>query len=94
MYAQRFGSLPIARCTGGLADTIVDGVTGLLFREGDPDSYFEAVQRALNIYRYPELLNAMRCKAMEAPPYWSEAARPYTRLYRDLLAELPASVRR
>ncbi|SDI25964.1 starch synthase [Pseudomonas delhiensis] len=94
MYAQRLGSLPIARCTGGLADTIVDGVTGLLFREGDPDSYFEAVQRALNIHRYPELLNAMRCKAMEAPQYWSKAVRPYTRLYRDLLAELPVSVRR
>ena len=30
MYAQRFGSLPVARNTGGLADTIEDGVTGFL----------------------------------------------------------------
>jgi glycogen synthase len=28
MYAQRFGSLPVARNTGGLADTIENGVTG------------------------------------------------------------------
>ncbi|MET3971941.1 glycogen synthase [Bradyrhizobium sp. i1.4.4] len=31
MYAQRFGSLPIGHRTGGLAETIVDGETGLLF---------------------------------------------------------------
>src|SRR6476659_9828792 len=33
MYAQRFGSLPIAHRTGGLADSIQDGVTGFLFRD-------------------------------------------------------------
>ena len=33
MYAQKFGSLPIAHRTGGLADTIEDGVNGFLFGE-------------------------------------------------------------
>jgi starch synthase len=33
MYAQRFGSLPVARNTGGLADTIENGVTGFLFND-------------------------------------------------------------
>ncbi|MNN59000.1 Glycogen synthase [compost metagenome] len=94
MYAQCFGSLPIARCTGGLADTIVDGVTGLLFREADRDSYFDAVQRAFNIYRYPDLLHAMRCKAMDSPPHWDAAVRPYTLLYQRLLQQVSIQLRR
>ncbi|MGA6108691.1 MULTISPECIES: glycogen synthase GlgA [Pseudomonas] len=85
MYAQRFGSLPIARRTGGLADTIEDGVTGFLFREADAASYLDAVQRALNVYRHPELLNAMRCQAMASPLYWRQSVKPYDRLYKRLL---------
>ena len=93
MYAQRFGSLPIARHTGGLADTIVDGVTGLLFREETPASYYDAVRRALNIYRYPELMHAMRCKAMDSPLTWGDAVRPYSALYQRLL-QAPAQAAR
>lgn len=89
MYAQRFGSLPIARCTGGLADTIEDGVTGFLFRGTTAESYFDAVTRALNVYRHPELLNAMRCRAMASPCYWQEAVQPYDRLYQRLLRTGP-----
>lgn len=87
MYAQRFGSLPIARCTGGLADTIEDGVTGFLFREPDAASYWDAVQRALNVYRHPELLDAMRCQAMAAPLFWRESVLPYDQLYQRLIGQ-------
>ena len=85
MYAQRFASLPIARRTGGLADTIEDGVTGFLFREASVDSYLEAVQRAFNVYQHPDLLNAMRCRAMTSPLSWRESVTPYDRLYQALL---------
>ena len=85
MYAQRFGSLPIARRTGGLADTIEDGVTGFLFREPTVGSYLEAVQRAFNVYRHPELLDAMRCRAMAAPLCWQQSVEPYDRLYQQLV---------
>ena len=88
MYAQRFGSLPIARRTGGLADTIEDGVTGFLFREATAEAYFEAIERALNVFKYPELLNAMRCKAMASPLYWEQSVAPYDRLYTELVDEL------
>ncbi len=87
MYAQRFASLPIARRTGGLADTIEDGVTGFLFQHGDAESYLEAVQRALNVFKHPELLNAMRCQAMAAPQFWAQSVEPYDRLYKRLLQE-------
>ncbi len=84
-YAQCYGSLPIARRTGGLADTIEDGVTGFLFREATLDSYLQAIGRALNVHRRPLLLNAMRRKAMAAPLYWHQAVQPYDRLYRRLI---------
>lgn len=84
-YAQCYGSLPIARRTGGLADTIEDGVSGFLFRESTLESYLGAIHRALNVYRHPVLLNAMRGKAMRAPLYWHQSVKPYDRLYRRLI---------
>jgi starch synthase len=87
MYAQRFGSLPIAHRTGGLADTIEDGVSGFLFDTPTVDAYRHAIQRALYVYRHPNLLNAMRCRAMASPAYWQDSVQPYDRLYRRLLSE-------
>ena len=84
-YAQCFGSLPIARRTGGLADTIEDGVTGFLFEDGTAASFSAAIERALHVYRHPDLLDAMRCRAMVAPRYWRHAAKPYDKLYRNLI---------
>lgn len=94
-YAQCFGSLPIARRTGGLADTIEDGVTGFLFDEPTAKSFLRAIQRALHVYSHPDLLEAMRCRAMVAPNYWRHAAKPYDKLYRKLIKEslgAPAAV--
>lgn len=85
MYAQRFGSLPIAHHTGGLADTIEDGLSGFLFYGANVESYRNAVQRALNVFKRPNLLNAMRCRAMASPLYWEESVQPYDNLYRSLL---------
>lgn len=87
MYAQRFGSLPIAHRTGGLVDTIEDGVTGFLFSDATAASYRDAVMRAINIYQHPELMNAMRRRAMMSPMYWAESVKPYDALYRGLVRE-------
>ena len=86
MYAQCFGSLPIARATGGLTDTIEDGGTGFLFPEANAQSYREAIDRALAIFGTPELLNAMRSRAMANPLYWRQSVQPYAALYRSLMA--------
>lgn len=87
MYAQRFGSLPVARNTGGLADTIENGVTGFLFDESTVASYEEALKRAFKVFSYPKLLNAMRCRAMAAPFNWCQAVEPYAELYEQLVAK-------
>ncbi|KMM82953.1 starch synthase [Pseudomonas taetrolens] len=85
MYAQRFGSLPVARNTGGLADTIENGVTGFLFDESTVESYKEALCRAFKVYAFPGLFNAMRCRAMSAPFHWCKAVKPYAELYEQLV---------
>ena len=90
MYAQRYASLPIARRTGGLADTIEDGVSGFLFEAAHVDDYLAAIERALQVHSHLALLEAMRCRAMQTPPYWRQAVQPYDRLYQRLLGQTRA----
>jgi len=85
LYAQRFGALPIARRTGGLADTIEDGVTGFLFAEASLESYREAMLRAFRVFATPPLFHAMRCRAMTVPCFWRQTMEPYLELYRHVL---------
>jgi starch synthase len=87
MYAQRFASLPIAHAVGGLAETIEDGLSGILFHHLDQHQYQAAITRAFNIYQRVELLNAMRAYAMNCPLDWAQAAVPYSRLYAELINE-------
>lgn len=85
MYAQRFGSLPIAHRTGGLADTIEDGLNGFLFPDLSVESYARAIHRALHVFKHRDLLCAMRCHAMASPLYWTQSVLPYDQLYQRLI---------
>lgn len=87
MYAQRFGSLPIAHRTGGLADTIEDGVTGFLFDDMQFGSYMRAIQRAFAVYKSTDLFNAMRGAAMAGRYHWRQSIVPYSRLYQRALEQ-------
>jgi len=82
MYAQRFGSLPIAHKTGGLADTIEDGVTGFLFGEMSLAGFMDAIKRGLDVFGCRRRFTAMRKAAMNRPPGWSHAASKYRDVYR------------
>jgi starch synthase len=90
MYAQRFGSLPIARQTGGLADTIEDGVTGFLFREPSLGAFLSAVYRAVDAFGSRPKLNAMRRAAMARTFAWQRSARRYKKVYDRALAGVTA----
>ena len=83
MYAQRFGCLPIAHATGGLIDTVDDGVTGFLFHGADADAMRRCLQRAIRTFRMPALLDAMRRAAMLRPSGWEAAGGQYLDLYRQ-----------
>jgi starch synthase len=94
MFAQRFGSLPIARQTGGLADTIEDGVTGFLFREPSLRDLLSAVYRAVDAYGSRRKLNSMRRAAMARSYGWQRSARRYKKVYdRAMGALAPAADR-
>jgi starch synthase len=81
MYAQRFGSLPIAHRTGGLADTIVDGVTGFLFGDASAGSLLKAIARARDTFESNTRLNAMRRSAMSQSFDWEESVTKYVQVY-------------
>jgi starch synthase len=86
MYAQKFGALPIAHRTGGLAETVFDGRTGLLFGAADFASLDAAVTRALALYQSPREFSAMRRAAMALDFGWARSAERYADLYRRLAA--------
>jgi starch synthase len=81
MYAQRFGSLPVAHRTGGIADTVEDGVTGFLFDDPSLAGLLSAVYRAVDTFGSRGKLNAMRRAAMARSFGWQQSASGYTTVY-------------
>ena len=86
MYAQRFGSLPIGRRTGGLAETITDGETGFLFSDASTTSFMGGIVRAFVTFGRTRQLNKMRGSAMARSFSWNQSAACYGNLYRGLAA--------
>jgi starch synthase len=84
MFAQRFGALPIAHRTGGLAETIDDGVSGLLFDRAETPSLLAAIDAAFDLYAVPREFQAMRRAAMAKSFDWGKSAARYSALYRRL----------
>ena len=89
MYAQRFGSLPIARRTGGLADSIEDGLTGFLFRPISVEACLEAVTRAFNAFSNRDVFMAMRRSAMARNFGWAKPALGYQQIYARAIESFP-----
>ncbi len=92
MYSQRYGTLPIARRTGGLADTITsydqetgEG-TGFLFDELTPASIYNSVGWALWTWHHrPRHIEAMRRRAMRQDFSWRSSAERYVELFGEAL---------
>ena len=84
MYSQRYGTPPVARATGGLIDTIADGVTGFLFEGAEPAALTAAVRRALAAYRDPARWQRIQRAGMARDFSWGAAARRYADLYARL----------
>jgi starch synthase len=86
MYAQRFGSLPIGRQTGGLAETITDGETGFLFSHPSIESFLGGIRRAFSAFTAKDRLDAMRRSAMSRSFSWEASATLYGSLYRKTVS--------
>ncbi len=87
MRAQRYGTIPIGRRVGGLADSIADGTTGLLFDEYTPEALLATVKQAIDRYHTKAPWQALIRGAMEQQFGWDNSAKHYLELYRRALRE-------
>ena len=83
MYGLRYGTLPVVRRTGGLADTVADGKTGFVFDEATPAALRRAVERALMTKRDSAAWAALQRRAMGRDLSWAEPAKQYLHLYAE-----------
>ena len=87
MYSLRYGTLPVVRAVGGLADTVRDfslgdaDSTGFVFRDYTGKALLEALQRALAVYRQPARWRAVQLTAMRQDNSWDRSAQEYVRIY-------------
>ncbi|MDH5649007.1 MAG: glycogen synthase GlgA [Gammaproteobacteria bacterium] len=94
LYSLRYGTLPIVRAVGGLADTITDAedetiksgiANGIVFRDAGPMSLLQAVKRALDLYRKPKIWKKVIITGMRQSYSWETSAKQYGALYDKLL---------
>ena len=90
LIALRYGTIPIVRDTGGLADTVTEfdasrGIgNGFLFQDFEAGALLDALAQALEIYHSPHW-NALRHAAMNADFSWRASAARYQKMYETVL---------
>jgi len=102
MYSQRYGTPPIARRVGGLADSIDghgatgDGLgTGFLFDAVDGDAFYDMCQRALRLFwDQPRTYRVMQQAGMHKDFSWTRAALGYEEAYQRAQVARSAWLRR
>ena len=99
LYGLRYGTVPLVRRVGGLADTVVDATeeslsddraTGLMFEAATPAALDSALQRAFGLFTHPEMWRRLMLRGMAQDFSWDGAAKQYTALYGGVV---PATVR-
>ncbi len=85
MFGQRYGTIPVARRTGGLVDTIEDGKTGFLFKKYDSKSFLKAIKKCLKTFKTKRVWQKMIKRAMKKDFSWEKSAKEYLKLYQRLL---------
>ena len=87
LYGLRYGTLPIVRKTGGLADTVrgytpkARGATGFVFETASPLALRRVVRRAIALYRDTPAWQGLMRNAMRSDFGWERSARAYIDLY-------------
>ena len=87
LIAMRYGSIPVVRATGGLADTVRDGITGFSFYEFTSGDLWNALARAMYIYyNDKDSWRAIQRHGMNSDFSWENSARGYQQLYEWAIA--------
>lgn len=93
MYSQRYGTVPVVRRTGGLADTVVDAddpaladgsATGVQFIHADTGGLLYGIGRALELRSRPRQWLAMQRAGMKRDFSWNRVAAEYLSVYERL----------
>ncbi len=96
LYGLRYGCVPLASRTGGLADTIIDAndaalgagaATGLLFEPGSADAMVDAIARMAALHADEALWAGIQKAGMAADLSWRKRAMQYAALYAKLLKD-------
>jgi len=90
MYSQRYGTPPVVRETGGLADSVVDctpaslaagAATGFTFAPASGLALLDAVERAVQAYRDPPTWRTLQRNGMARDFSWRASAQKYAEIY-------------
>lgn len=88
MYAMRYGTVPVVRSTGGLADTVIDmsekNGYGFLFDDFSVKEAMESIRRAVDFYTKDKQFSENRKKLMKLDFSWEKASEQYEKLYQQI----------
>lgn len=92
LYALKYGTIPIVRYTGGLADTIerINGNnngTGFVFKKYDAEEMMKEIKRALKLYEDKEKWTELMKIGMSKDFSWNSSAQKYIMLYKKILKD-------
>ncbi|OGG23872.1 hypothetical protein A3A79_01565 [Candidatus Gottesmanbacteria bacterium RIFCSPLOWO2_01_FULL_43_11b] len=86
MIAMRYGTLPLVRKTGGLADSVTDKKTGFVFGPYTKTALNQKMEEAIALYNSTEgEWRQMQAAVMKADFSWESRAKEYVKLYKNLL---------
>lgn len=87
MYSLVYGTIPIVRKTGGLADTVLDyhehnsEGNGFSFQDRTPSALYETVLRAISLFHEKHIWDTLISRGMTTDFSWRHSAREYIALY-------------
>ncbi|MBL0050068.1 MAG: glycosyltransferase [Bacteroidetes bacterium] len=85
LYAMRYATVPMVRSVGGLKDTVVDiGDTngyGIRFTNANVEDILYSVNRAVDLYANPKLLEEIRKRLVALNFSWEKAVKEYIEIY-------------
>jgi len=89
MYGMRFGTPPVVRRTGGLADSVIDAGqfdgTGFVFDEATPSALYRCIAGAVDCYRDKAAFKRIQLNGMRRDVGWRGSAQRYIDLYRAIV---------
>lgn len=88
LYAMRYGTIPLVRKTGGLADTVIDIAKdngyGLVFNNFNLHEALSAVERGIELFHNKRLFDVTRSEIMTLDFSWEKAAKNYITIYQSM----------